>query len=132
MNEQIQKALQERIEAFASDVTEILQRAVADAVAEALGPGRKGRDAGPARGTRGAQRAVERDRGGKRTRAQVQREADAALLQEVTRKGGRRIEQIAKSMRRSTKALALPMKALLKAKKVKRTGVARGTMYRAA
>ena len=127
MNEQIQRRLQERIEAFATDVTSILKDAVADAVAEALGA----RHARSTAGRAEARRGTKRDKAGRRTRAQVQREADA-LLREVKRKSGQRMEQIAKNLRVSTKALALPMQALLKAKKVKKTGVARGTMYRAA
>jgi hypothetical protein len=127
MNERIQRALNERIEAFAHDVTAILTDAVAAAVADAFGSG-KGR-AGTSTVT--AKRGKQRDKAGRRTRAQVQLEADV-LLREVTRKGGQRMEQIAKKLRLSTKALALPMHALLKAKKVKKTGVARGTTYRAA
>lgn len=42
------------------------------------------------------------------------------------------MELIAKSMRTSTKALTSPMGRLLDAKRVKKTGPARGTMYTAA
>lgn len=41
------------------------------------------------------------------------------------------MEEIAKSMRKTTKKLVVPMSKLLAAKKVKK-GVARGTRYRAA
>jgi hypothetical protein len=130
MNSQVQRALQERIESFASDITKILQDAVADAVADTLGSAgasraRKGRAALPARASK------KTDAAGRRTREHVQEEADA-LLKEIQRKGDRRIEEIAKSMRRSTKVLVTPMKKLLDAKTVKKSGVARGTTYRAA
>lgn len=118
MNERIQRELQGRIEAFATDLTEILRRTVADSVAEVLGGVRRPRSAAPA------------PRGRKIEAARAARAE--ALFREVTRKGDRRIEQIAKSMRISTKELKAPMGRLLKAKRVKRTGAARGTRYRAA
>lgn len=121
MNERIQRELQEQVEAFATTVTAILQRAVADAVADALGGSRK---------LRVAAKSAPATRGGKTEAARVSR-ADA-LLREVQRKGGRRMEEIAKSMRTSTKSLTSPMRRLLKAKRVKKSGVARGTKYRAA
>jgi hypothetical protein len=121
MNERIQRELQDRIEAFATDVTAILQRAVADAVTEALGGARRASTSATGATT---------PRGGK---TEAARAAGAeALLREVKRKGGRRIEEIAKSLRTSTKALKSPMGRLLKAKRVKRTGQARGTKYTAA
>ncbi|MBI1948577.1 MAG: hypothetical protein HYS27_23015 [Deltaproteobacteria bacterium] len=121
MNERIQRELQKSVEAFATDVTAILQRAVADAVAEALGGSRRATTA--AKGTSAL-------RGGKTEAARAARAE--ALLRELKRKGDRRIEEIAKSMRTSTKALTAPMGRLLSAKQVKKTGVARGTKYRVA
>ena len=118
MNERIQRELQDRIEAFAADVTEILRRAVADSVAEVLG------------GSRQRKNAAGAPRGGRTEAARAARAE--ALFREVQRKGDRRIEEIAKSMRISTKELKAPMGRLLKAKRVKRTGAARGTRYRAA
>jgi hypothetical protein len=128
MNERIQRELQKSVEAFATDVTAILQRAVAAAVAEALGGSRAAR-AQVGRRPRGRSKA--KDAAGRRTRQRVQQEA-GALLKEVQRRGDRRMEEIAKSLRTSTKALVTPMKKLLAAKKVKKSGTARGTKYRAA
>lgn len=131
MNEHVQRRLQECIEGFAAQVTEILKDAVADGVASALGGSRRAQ--APVQRGRGRPKARSKavDKAGRRTRERVQQEADA-LLKEVQRKGGRRAEQIAKSMRTSTKALVTPMKKLLAAKRVKKSGVARGTTYRAA
>jgi hypothetical protein len=125
MNAQVQRALQERIEAFAADVTKILQDAVAVAVAEAF-------DAVPTSRRGSALRPRLTDAGGRRSRARMQQITDA-LLKEVQRQGGRRMEQIAESMGlKETKPLVTPMKKLLAAKKVKKRGQARGTTYRAA
>lgn len=118
MNERIQRELQERIEAFATDITDVLRRAVSASVADALG------------GARQPKTAAATPRGGKTEAARAARAE--ALFREVTRKGDRRIEEIAKSMRISTKQLKAPMGRLLKAKRVKRSGAARGTRYRAA
>src|SRR3954469_7090783 len=121
MNAQLQRALETRIEAFARDITSILQSAVADAVGDALGSKRGGG-------------SVARGAGGRKLSSRSERiRADAdALLRGVEKKGGQRMEQIAKSMGSSTKALGAPMRFLLKEKKVKRSGQARGTTYRAA
>jgi hypothetical protein len=113
MNEKIQAELQSRIESFAADVTAILQRAVADSVASALSgaPGRRGR-----RASAGAVRSLDAD----------------VVLREVKRKAGQRVEELAKNLHTSTKALKAPLAELMQSKKVKKSGAARGTNYRAA
>lgn len=117
MNQQIQRELQARVESFASDVTAILTRAVADAVAQALG------SAAPRKlNTRVATRR--RPQSGRGSSFEVD-----AVFAEVKRKGGRRMEELAKALKTTTKSLSLPMKKLIVAKKVKARGVARGTRY---
>jgi hypothetical protein len=110
MNEKIQAELQSRIESFAADITAVLQRAVADSVASALSgaPGKRGR-----------------------RNASAVRSLDAdVVLREVKRKAGQRVEELAKNLRTSTKALKAPLAELIQAKKVKKSGAARGTNYR--
>lgn len=118
MSTNLETQLQARIEAFANDITAILQRAVAASVADALkvGPGRaKGRAA------RGPVRSAAQDSA-----------ARTALLREIQRKGGRRMEELSKAMRTPSKVLRGSIKALLADKKIKTTGQARGTKYFAA
>ncbi len=117
MNDQIQRQLAQRIEAFAADVTNILQRAVADSVSDALG-------GASARGGRGAVA-----RRGARAGARSSKVSPEALLREVEREGGRRIEQIADSLGVASKPLSRVMKKLVADKKVRFTGQARGTKY---
>jgi hypothetical protein len=121
MNAQVQRALENRIEAFAREITTILQSAVADAVGDALA-------------SRGGG-SVARGAGGRKLSSRSARIRDdaEALLREVKKHSGLRMEQIAKNMGLSnTKPLVAPMRFLLKEKKVKRAGQARGTTYRAA
>ncbi|MBI1947440.1 MAG: hypothetical protein HYS27_17230 [Deltaproteobacteria bacterium] len=119
MNDQLQQQLHNRIQAFATDITSLLQGAVADAVASALkvtptgSPGRRGA------------RPVAALRAGPSIDAN-------ALLREVARKPGRGVEEIASSLRMNSKRLRPVMAKLLKAGKVKRSGKARGSKYRAA
>jgi general stress protein YciG len=107
MNEKIQRELQGRIEAFAADVTAVLQRAMVDAVNQALkgSAGKRGRVSGKSK------------------------VSDAELLKEIARKGGRRIEEIELSLGAARKSLAPGVKRLLAAKQIRRTGQARGTKY---
>lgn len=120
MNQRIQRELQESVEDFGSDVTALLTRAVAEAVAEVLAGARVKKAASP----RNA--ATRRPKSGRGSSYDVDK-----LFVEVQRQGGRRMEQIAKSLRTSTKSLTLPMKKLIAAKKVKASGMARGTNYTA-
>lgn len=114
MPQSIQNQLQARIEAFASDLTAILQRAVADSVNQALATGRKG--AGSA------------GRGGRLPRVDF---SEDALLREIKREGGRRMEELSAALKAPSRSLKGPIKRLLAAKKIKTAGKARGTKYSA-
>ena len=121
MNDTLSRELQARIEAFAGDITAILQRAVADSVRDVLGATSPSKSSSK-KGAPVIKRPVGRPPKVFDT---------SALLREITRSGGRRMEQIGKSMGKPTKTLVRPMKRLLQEKKVKRKGKARGTTYTA-
>lgn len=122
MNSRVEQELQARVEAFALDVTQILQRAVADSVQQALG----GSSSSRGNAVHGKKKAPpSRTAGGRPVAAD-------ALLKELNRAGDRRMEELAKSLRTTTSALSKPMKELIAANQVKFTGQARGTKYRAA
>ena len=125
MNEKIQRELHNRIETFATEITEILQRAVAGSVTEVLGVPGKVRPSGRAGAKTASAKAV--------THAKARAVMDGdTLLREVRRQGGRRMEELSKALRRTTMVLRGPMKKLIAEKKVKTSGQARGTKYRAA
>mgnify|MGYP001580449084 FL=1 len=119
MNDQLKNQLEARIQSFAADITAVLQGAVANAVEAALSDLKVKPAKQPSA------------RSATRTRAPAEVNT-AALLRELSRKPGQRMEELSKSLATSTKVLRAPMAALLDAKKVKKSGKARGTKYRAA
>jgi hypothetical protein len=85
----------------------------------------------PVRGAgrgRGAGKLVAKVGGGKRTPEQIAKTA-AKLLAYIAANPGQRAEQIAEGTKLSTGEMALPIKRLLAEKKIKASGVARGTTY---
>jgi hypothetical protein len=66
--------------------------------------------------------------GGKRTPEQIAKTA-AKLLSFIASNPGQRAEQISEGTKISTSEMALPIKRLLAEKKIKASGVARGTTY---
>ena len=122
MDQNTQQLLRGRIDAFATDIAEILTRAVADAVTLSLGA--SGSKA--AAGKRGLT-------SGSSGRSPV-KVVPADLLRAVVQAGpdGVRMEQLGRVLNTPTKDLIRPIKALVAKKKVKRSGKARGTTYRAA
>ena len=103
MNEQVKRQLQARIESFAADITAILQAAVADAVSSALGAARA-KPTPVAAKRRAGRPTVE----------------PTALLGEIARRPGPRIEEIAKNLGVPSKSLKAPVARLVKAKKLKK------------
>jgi hypothetical protein len=131
MNAQMKHQLEQRVEAFARDVVEILQSAVAGAINDALVSGAaRGALAGAGRSSG----AVVRGENGRKLSARSLKIRDDAdrLLGVIKKKANQRIEQIATELGVPSKSLQAPVRLLLKEKKVKRAGQARGTTYRAA
>lgn len=130
MNEKVQEELQAEIERFAGNVTAILQSAVADALADALGAVKK--TGGNKKVTKKTSaKRVSRKKGQKRSRKDLDR-LTSKLLTQVGRVDGQSIEEIGKAMRVPTRELKLPMQKLLDAKQVKKKGRLRATRYSAA
>lgn len=119
MAKDIQAQVQARIEAFTSDLTRLLQQAAQEAVADALSKAGAGR--GRARGKAG----------GRRGRGPAEADLDDRLYREIKKQGGRRLEELADALGVDSKRLKLPARRLVAAKRVKKSGQARGTKYRA-
>jgi hypothetical protein len=68
--------------------------------------------------------------GGRRSPEQIERQAQR-LLAQTSKNPDQRAEQLAKAVGLSTKELVGPVKKLLGARKIKASGVARGTTYKA-
>jgi hypothetical protein len=73
---------------------------------------------------------LKRGRSGKRTPEEIEAQAEK-LYAFISKNPDQRAEQIAKANRLSTTELVRPIKKLLEAKKIKASGVARGTTYAA-
>ena len=125
MNDALQRQLQANIDAFSANVTAIVAQAVRDAVDAALRTTPAAKSGARASGS--PRTAGKRPTSGRGSSLEVD-----TVLAEVKRKGGRGVEQLAKSLRVKTKQLQLPLRKLIAAKKVKTKGQRRGMRYTAA
>src|SRR5689334_4657685 len=102
--------LNARTRRFAADITALLRGAIDDAVNSALNAPRRNTPAPTSRG-------ATRPKNGRGSSLDVE-----TVFAEVKRKGGRGVEDLARSLRTSTKTLRLPLQKLIAAKKVKTRG----------
>ncbi len=142
---QLDRQIQDRIQAFLTELSGLVRQSALEAVQAALGggvaaparrgPGRPRKNAAAApiaaaapTGTAPAGKPARRAKRAKRTSADVDATA-AALLTYVAANEGQSIEQIGKGMGVATKELKLPVIKLMEAKKLKTKGQRRGTKY---
>ena len=118
----IQQAINERIDAFVADITDLARRAALETLENGLGGG--GRRAGDK--VLSAPRV--RRKSGKRSPEEIQETADQ-LLNHIKENPGQRMEAIAKSLGSTTKDLTLPIKKLLQGGHVRVEGQKRATSY---
>lgn len=127
MNSQIQQEINQRIEGFVSEITELARKAAYETLSSALAHGMS--DPMGARHAGVSTPSVLRYRkGGKRSANEIAATADS-LLQYIREQPGQRMEIIARAMDVSTKELTLPIKKLLQAKKIRVEGQKRATTY---
>ncbi len=127
MNSQIQQEINQRIEGFVSEITELARKAAYETLSSALAHGMS--DQIGSRHAGSSTSSVLRYRkGGKRSANEIAATADS-LLQYIREQPGQRMEIIAKAMDVSTKELTLPIKKLLQAKKIRVEGQKRATTY---
>jgi DNA-binding NtrC family response regulator len=144
-----------RVEAFVSELSELVRKAALEAVTSALGgagislpsgkpaaPAKKGgrskaepapaaraessRKAGKAASPKAA--PAKRKPGAKRSPEEISRTTEQ-LFDYIQGHPGERIEEIAKALNTSTKELTLPIKKLLSDKKISSRGTRRATKY---
>ena len=142
---QLDRQIQDRIQAFLTELSGLVRQSALEAVQAALGGGvaaparrgpgrpRKNAAAAPMAAAAPASAApagkpARRAKRAKRTSADVDATA-AALLAYVAANEGQSIEQIGKGMGVATKELKLPVIKLMEAKKLKTKGQRRGTKY---
>jgi len=120
---------------FANDLTEIVKRTTIEDIIRSISE-RGGDipipyDRGSGRKARVVRLGKAKRKGGRRSDADVAKMGES-LLAYVKSNPGKRGEEIAKALKTDVGTMRLPMKALIKAKKVKTKGQKRGMTYTAA
>jgi hypothetical protein len=128
MAQDINKQIEQRIQAFAQELNQLVREAALQAVQDALGGGSR-----PASRTSGTARAAKAPGGARRTggRRSSQQMATmmAAVRDFVASNPGARMEQISKGVGRSTVQLRLPVNKLLQEGHLQKRGEKRATEY---
>ena len=125
----LERLIRDKTDRFVAELTELVKEAALESVGLALGAnGASGAIRGGRRTRSPGGAPPRRRKGQKRTPESLARLTNT-LFEEIKSGPGRRIEDIAKAMRTTTKELALPARKLLEAKKIKTTGRKRATKY---
>ncbi|HEU5060722.1 MAG TPA: hypothetical protein VFU21_29530 [Kofleriaceae bacterium] len=127
-----EQQINQRVQAFVAEITELARKQAFDTLSSALagaglfgGRGRGGRNGAGRRG-RGA--ALAASAGGRRSPDQIDATCQA-LLGEIGANPGQRIEQIGAAIGMRTKDLALPIRKLVAHKQIRTEGQRRATRY---
>jgi hypothetical protein len=118
---------------FRGQLEDDVTAAVRKAISGSNGPVRRGRPPGAAARVNEAPRQTKptrgrKSRGGKRSPEQMAK-LSARLLAYIAEHPGQRSEQISAATKLATGDLALPLRKLVAEKRIKSSGVARGTTY---
>lgn len=131
-----QSEIRELTQTFAEQLEALVRRSTVERIVATLGgqlstPARRkpGRPAGSTQKSAGV-RIAKAPKGRRRTADDVERMGES-LLTYVKQHPDQRADQIAKALRTDVGTMRLPMKALIKRRKVKTKGQRRGTTYRA-
>ena len=119
-----EREINERVEAFVNDITELAKQAAQETLEVALGSAR-GRGGGVSKAVSSAR---PRRKSGKRTPEEIQETANE-LLEHIKNNPGQRMEAIAKALGTTTKELTLPTKKLLQGNHIRVEGQKRATSY---
>lgn len=123
----IQEKLEQRARAFAQDIASLVNESLQEKL--------RGIGHGSARARPGARRAARTGirslRPGQKRRPEAIAKITEALFAAIKKDPGRRIELIAEGMGVSTRDLMLPIKKLLRARRVSSRGQKRATTYSA-
>jgi len=114
--------IEECIEAFAADMSEIVRRVAFESVSLALAG-----EPAIAPAVRTNQRPTRRA-GGKRTRQEIER-TTTALERHIRTTPGRRMEELSSDLGLDSRELALPVRRLLEARRIRTEGHKRATRY---
>jgi hypothetical protein len=130
MQSSIESEIQARVQAFTSELTELIRASAMELVSEALGgTAASGRGRPRANGARTTTaRGPGRPKGAKRDPEDLAALTDK-LGAYIAKNPGLRIEEIGKALGTPTKDLALPVKKLIATKRISTKGQKRSTKY---
>lgn len=114
--------IEQCIDAFAADMSEIVRRVAFESVSRVLAG-----EPAIAPAARAQLRAARRA-GGKRTRREIER-TTAALERYIRTTPGRRMEELSSDLGLDSRELALPVRRLLEARRIRTEGHKRATRY---
>jgi hypothetical protein len=127
MNTQIQQQVNQRIQGFVTEITELARKAAYETLSAVLTQASPGKGVSRDPGAGGVLRLRPRA-GGKRSPDEIAATADR-LLQYIRENPGQRMENIATAMGSSTRELALPIRRLLQGRQIQVQGQKRATSY---
>jgi hypothetical protein len=131
MARDINRQIEQRIQAFASELNDLVRAAALQAVADALGGKAPSISAGPgpsSRAPRAARGGADDGGGGRRSSAQLSNTMDT-IRDFIAQNPGSRMEQISKGVGRTTPQLRLPINKLLAQGAIRKRGEKRATEY---
>ena len=123
-----EQQISERVRSFVDEITDLARSQAMEALSAALQTGGRGAIARRGRRSNGAGPRVASSRSGRRSEDQIE-SACEVLLAEIGKNPGQRVEQIGAAISAKTKDLALPLRKLIKDKRVRTTGQRRATRY---
>ena len=119
-DQDFQKLINQRIEEFVADITQLAREHAVKTLADALG--------GSTRGVRPRRASVKNGSRRKRGQAELD-ELGQTLLEHIASEPGRKITDLAAELGMTPKELALPARRLIAEKKVRTEGQKRSTAY---
>lgn len=127
MAQDINRQIEQRIQAFAQELNQLVRQAALEAVQDALGAGQRVARPSPARPGAKAPRA-RRGAGGRRSSQQMERMM-RSVRDQVAANPGIRMEQLSDAVGASTAELRLPVTKLLQQGAIRKKGEKRATEY---
>jgi hypothetical protein len=121
-----EQQISQRVQAFVSEITELARRQALETLSTALAAGGAAIGAGRGRGRKGNGHVA--SAGGRRSADQIEA-TSRALIGEITARPGQRVEQIGGRLGRPTRELALPLRKLVRQKRIRTEGQRRATKY---
>lgn len=124
-----EQQISQRVRAFVDEITDLARQQAMEALTAALNTGARGAlSARNGRNGGGGRARLASARDGRRSIDEIDAACDA-LMAEITSRPGQRVEQIGAALSSRTKDLALPLRKLIRDKRVRTEGQRRATKY---